>query len=399
MWTPEQVREWDQQYLMPTYRRQPPLFVRGEGAYLYDSDGKAYLDFVAGIAVCSLGHSHPRLVEAIRRQSEQLLHVSNLYLTAPQAVLAKRLCELTGMERVFFCNSGTEACEAAIKIVRKFARHQKGIEQGEILCLEGSFHGRTMGALSATFQTPYQEPFQPLLPGFKSVPRNDVKALQQAFNERTVALFVEPIQGESGIHRVNPLFLQEARVLCDRYGALLVIDEVQTGMGRTGKWFAWQHVGVQPDLMLLAKGLGGGVPIGACLARGAAATTFQPGDHGSTFAANPLATTAALTVIEVIEQEQLIQNAAQLGHSLHETFRQMQAENYPIAEVRGLGLMNGLALTLPIAKQVATEALRRGLLVNPIGEDVLRLVPPLIITQKEVDQAIRILRECLHPTT
>ncbi|MDW8107626.1 MAG: acetylornithine transaminase [Armatimonadota bacterium] len=387
----EEVAALDQQYLLPVYRRLPVLFVRGQGARLYDEQGNAYLDFLAGIAVCSVGHSHPHLVRRICEQAATLMHVSNFFLTEPQARLAQRLCQLSGMEKAFFCNSGAEANEMAIKIARKFANAIKRVPDYEILALEGSFHGRTMGALSATMQAKYQDPFQPLLPGFRMLPRNDIDALHAAFSERTAAIILEPIQGEGGIHPIREEYLQEARRLCDRYNALLIVDEVQTGFARTGKWFGYQHAGILPDMVALAKGLGGGFPVGACLMRGTAAQVLQPGEHGTTYGGNLLACVAALAVIEIIEQEGLLENAARVGAYLKARLEALQHTGAPIREVRGRGLMLGVELSLPIARTIVQKALARRLILNAIGETILRLTPPLIITEQEVDEAIGIL--------
>lgn len=387
------VWDLDQTYIMPAYRRYPPLFVRGVGAYLYDEQGNAYLDFLAGIAVCALGHCHPRMVRRIQQQAETLIHTSGLLLTEPAARLAEKLCAVSGMERVFFCNSGAEACETALKIVRKYANAVKQSPDYEILVLEGSFHGRTMGALSATAQTKYQEPFRPLLPGFRVIPRNDLEALQLAFSERTAGIFLEPIQGEGGIHPLSDAFLETARALCDRYEALMVVDEVQSGLGHTGKWFAYQHTRIVPDLVTVAKGLGGGIPIGACLARGPASTLLQPGEHGSTFGGNPLATATALEVLDTLEAEGLLENAEQMGALMRQQLACLQSEGAPIAEVRGRGLMLGVQLTQPIARRVAQHAFNKRLILSAVGDWVLRLVPPLIITENEVRQASEILRE------
>ncbi|MEN3000903.1 MAG: acetylornithine transaminase, partial [Armatimonadota bacterium] len=387
-----QVWALDQQYLMRTYRRQPALFVRGEGAFLYDSEGNRYLDFLAGVAVCSVGHCHPHLVARIQQQAERLMHISNLLLSEPQARLAARLCELTGMERAFFCNCGAEACETAIKIARKFANTHKGTPDYEILVLDGSFHGRTMGAISATIQPKYQQPFVPLLPGFRALPRNDLHALREAFSERTAAILLEPIQGESGVNPLTDEYLLETQALCQRHHALLIVDEVQTGMGRTGKWFAYQHLGLMPDVVTLAKGLGGGFPVGACLARGVAAEILQVGDHGSTFGGNPLACTAALATIEIIERENLCEQAARVGNYLQERLRELQRNGAPIQEVRGRGLLVGVQLTEPIARPVVDKAFAKRLIINPVGDWILRLAPPLVITEREVDAAMEILQ-------
>ena len=392
----EAIADLDQRYVLPVYRRQPVLFVRGAGARLYDEQGNAYLDFLAGIAVCNVGHCHPHLVERLCEQAHTLMHTSNFFLTAPQARLAQRLCALSGMEKVFFCNSGAEACEMGIKIARKFANAVKKTPDYEILTLEGSFHGRTMGALSATMQPKYQDPFKPLLLGFRALPRDDISALRNAFSDRTAAILLEPIQGEGGIYPLSEEYLQEARRLCDRYNALLIVDEVQAGFGRTGKWFAYQHAGVHPDIVATAKGLGGGFPIGACLMRGVATEVLQAGEHGTTYGGNPLACTAALAVIEIIEQENLLENAARVGAYLQARLRELQASGAPIREVRGRGLMVGVELTLPIARTVFQKALERRLILNAIGETILRLVPPLIITESDVDEAIEVLEAVMR---
>ncbi|OYT75928.1 MAG: aspartate aminotransferase family protein [Armatimonadetes bacterium JP3_11] len=387
----ETVAELDQRYVLPVYRRQPIVFVRGAGARLYDDQGNAYLDFLAGIAVCSVGHCHPHLVQRICEQAGTLMHTSNFFLTEPQARLAQRLCALSGMEKAFFCNSGAEACELGIKIARKFANAVKKTPDYEILTLEGSFHGRTMGALSATMQAKYQEPFKPLLPGFRALPRNDLHALRDAFSERTAAILLEPIQGEGGIHPIHDEYLQEARHLCDRYNALLIVDEVQAGFGRTGKWFAYQHAGVLPDVVAVAKGLGGGFPVGACLMRGVATEVLQAGEHGTTYGGNPLACSAALAVIEIIEQENLLENAACVGAYLQGRLRALQSHGAPICEVRGRGLMVGVELTHPVARTVFQKALARRLILNAVSDTVLRIVPPLVITQSDVDESIEVL--------
>lgn len=385
------IWDLDRTYIMPTYRRYPTLFVRGAGAYLYDEKGNAYLDFLAGIAVCVLGHCHPRMVQRLQQQAGTLIHTSGLLLTEPVARLAQKLCALSGMERAFFCNSGAEACETALKIVRKHANTVKGTPDYEVLVLEGSFHGRTIGALSATAQPKYQEPFKPLLSGFRVIPRNDIEALQSAFSERTAGMFMEPIQGESGIHPLSDAFIQTARQLCDKYNAMLVLDEVQSGVGRTGKWFAYQHTTVMPDVIALAKGLGGGIPIGACLARGHSATLLQPGEHGSTFGGNPLVTATALEVLETIEEEDLLTNAREMGEFLRQQFATLQSAGAPIVEVRGKGIMLGVQLSQPIARTVAQKAFEKRLILNAVGDWVLRLVPPLIITEKEAQEAIEVL--------
>jgi len=385
------VMELDSRYVMRTYARLPVVFVRGEGCFLYDADGKEYLDLVAGIAVNGLGHCPPKVVEAIREQAAVLMHTSNLYYTVLQPKLAKLLVEISGMSRAFFCNSGAEANEAAIKLARKAAKSCGNEAKFEIVTAEGSFHGRTLGAITATAQPKYQKPFEPLVPGFKRVPYNDADALRAAVGENTCAVIIEPVQGESGVHPAKPEFLTAARELCDRFGAALIFDEVQTGLGRTGRMFGYQHFGVVPDVMTLAKTLGGGFPIGCCLARDKWADVFEPGDHAATFGGNPLACAAAIAAVTEIKEGGWVENADRVGAY----FRHRLATLPAIKEVRGLGLMIAVEFEEPKAKSVAAKALQAGLIVNPIGESILRFVPPLIITQDLVDRAMSILSECL----
>ena len=389
-----QVKDWDEAHVMHTYARLPVTFVRGQGARLYDAAGKEYLDFLAGIAVNGLGHCHPRLVRAIQEQAATLMHTSNLYLTAPQAELAAKLCEISDFERVFFCNSGAEANEAALKIARKFGKAHGGDGKYHFVTAERSFHGRTLATVTATAQPKYQAPFTPLIPGFHYVPFNDIEALERAVTDDTCAVLLEPIQGEGGVYPAHRPYLEAARAICDKHQALLIFDEVQCGMGRTGKWWAYQHYGVVPDIMTLSKSLGGGVPIGACLARGEAAETLVPGDHGSTFAGNPLAARAALAVIETIEQEHLLANAHAMGeyfvHRLNEP-----ALRPKIKDIRAVGLMLGVELVQPDARRVLRESLERGLIVNAVGDHTLRLLPPLIITKEDIDEAMDILSTAL----
>lgn len=390
------AKSWDRDHVMRTYARQPVEFVRGEGSWLFDADGKRYLDCLSGIAVCAVGHSHPRFVEALRKQAGELVHVSNLYLTAPQAALARRLVELSDFERVFFCNSGAEANEAAIKLARKYGRSVGGDSKVEIVTARKSFHGRTLAAVTATGQPKYSEPFAPLPPGFVHVPFNDPDALRVAVGERTCAILLEPIQGEGGIHPADREYLGLARELADQYGALLMVDEVQTGMGRTGKMWAYRHYGVVPDVMTLAKGLGGGVPIGACLARGAAADVLQPGDHGSTFAGNPLAAAAAHAVLDILADEGLVPAAERKGDRFRDGIRRLQG-TFPdiVGDPRGMGLMLGVAVLKPVARRIVAAALERGLVINATSDDTLRLLPPLTISDAEIDEALVRLGEAL----
>ncbi len=388
------VRAADAAHAMHTYARLPVTFVRGQGAQLWDSDGREYLDFLAGISVNGVGHCHPRVVQALQEQVATLMHTSNLYHTAPQAELAARLCALSDMERVFLCNSGAEANEAAIKIARKHGKAVGGEGKFHIVTATQSFHGRTLATVTATGQPKYQAPFAPVVPGFSYVPFNDVDTLQAAVTDDTCALLLEPVQGESGVWPADPAFLQAARSLCDARGALLIFDEVQTGMGRTGTWWAYQQYGVVPDVMTLAKSLGGGFPIGACLARGAAAEVFVPGDHGSTFAGNPLACRASLAVLDTMEQEHLVANAHAMGAYFARRLQEL-AHAGKLTDIRARGLMVGVTLAAPDAKRVQADALERGLILNAIGDSILRFLPPLIITRADVDKAMDVLAAVL----
>ena len=372
-------------HLMNTYARQPVAFVRGEGAYLWDEAGKRYLDAVAGVAVNALGHAHPRLVKAIAEQAATLIHSSNLYRVLRQEELADKLCSLSGMDRAFFCNSGCEANEAAIKLARLYG-HGKGIEVPTIIVVEKAFHGRTMATLTATGSRKIQAGFEPLLSGFARVPFNDIDAIRHVaeHNKSVVAVLIETVQGEGGINILPPEYLAALRTLCDAQGWLLMLDEVQTGIGRTGTWFGFQHAGVVPDVIALAKGLGGGVPIGACLARGAAAEVFTPGTHGSTFGGNPLACAAALATLEAIEEEHLLDNARLPGEAIRAGLRNALDGVHGVLDVRGEGLMIGIELDRPCAELVGV-ARDAGVLINVTADSVIRLVPPLIYGADEVD--------------
>lgn len=372
-------------HLMNTYARLPVSFVRGEGVWLWDGQGKRYLDAVAGLAVNTLGHAHPRLVKALSEQVRTLIHTSNLYQVQKQEELAARLADLANMDKVFFCNSGAEANEAAIKLARLYG-HQKGIDNPTIIVMEKSFHGRTMATLSATGSRRAQAGFEPLMGGFARVTYNDVDAVAQVagHNKNIVAVLVEPIQGEAGIRVPLPLpdYFQGLRRICDEQGWLLILDEVQSGIGRTGKWFAHQHSGIKPDVMTLAKGLGSGVPIGACLAAGAAAEAFKPGSHGSTFGGSPLACVAALTTLAVIEEEKLMPHAVKLGEFIRNGLAQALAGVKEVVQIRGEGLMMGVELAQPCGG-IAELALEQGLLINVTAENVIRLLPALVMRQAE----------------
>jgi len=372
-------------HLMNTYARQPVAFVRGEGAYLWDESGKRYLDAVAGVAVNGLGHAHPKLVKAICEQAATLIHSSNLYRIPKQEELAERLCALSGMDRAFFCNSGCEANEAAIKLARLYG-HGKGIEVPTIIVMEKAFHGRTMGTLTASGSRKIQAGFEPLLSGFARVPFGDIEAIRQVaeHNKSVVAVLVEVVQGEGGINVLPSAFLVELRQICDAHGWLLMLDEVQTGIGRTGTWFGFQHSGVVPDVMALAKGLGSGVPIGACLARGEAAEVFKPGSHGSTFGGNPLACATALATLNIIEEENLLENVQVRGEAIRSGLRQVLANVPGVVDIRGEGMMIGIELDRPCGElvDVARDA---GVLINVTADTVIRLVPPLIYGEAEVN--------------
>ena len=373
------------QHLMNTYSRQPVTFVKGEGVWLWDNQGEKYLDALAGVAVNGLGHAHPKLVKAISEQAGKLIHVSNIYQIAEQAALADKLCEISAMDKVFFCNSGCEANEAAIKLARLYG-HNKGIENPEIIVMDKSFHGRTMATLSATGSRKVQAGFEPLVSGFVRVPYDDVEAVKQVATRKNnvVAILVEPVQGEGGINIPKDAagYLEALREICDANGWLLMLDEVQTGIGRTGTWFAFQHTSIKPDVMTLAKGLGSGVPIGACVARGVAADVFTYGKHGSTFGGNPLATAAGLATLKIIEEEHLRENAEKIGNIMRESFLAELKTTQGVVTVRNAGLMIGIELDRPCGDLVKL-ALEDHLLINVTAEKVVRLLPPLIMNEAE----------------
>jgi acetylornithine/N-succinyldiaminopimelate aminotransferase len=373
---------------MQVGRRLPVTFVRGQGCLVYDDAGNEYLDMVAGIAVNLLGHAHPEVAAAVAQQAKTLIHTSNLYFTQPQVELARRLVELSFPCRVFFCNSGAEANEAAIKLARKWGTHNRsGAHQ--IITTLGSFHGRTLATVTAGGQPKYSDPFKPLPEGFVHVPYNDLDAIEAATTARTVAVMLEPVMGEIGVVPAKPGYLAGVRRWCDEQGLLLILDEVQTGLGRTGRWFAHQHHGITPDVMTLAKGLGGGVPIGACLAA-PKADVFEPGDHGSTFGGNPLACAAALAVLNVIERDGLVGHAAEMGEMLNAGIHSLGGK-----EVRGLGLMQAVEFAEPRAKAFQQACLEARLVVNAVDDHTIRFVPPLIITAEQIDRAQHTMHEVL----
>ena len=376
---------------MSTYQRLDVSFVSGQGPWLVDERGERYLDALSGIAVCGLGHAHPRVAQVVAEQAARLVHTSNLYRIPLQEQLAQRLTGIAGLERAFFCNSGAEANEAAIKICRKFA-HQKRLDNPVIVVMNGGFHGRTLSTLSATGNPKAQEGFAPLLAGFHYIPYDDVQALLdlEGGPEQIVAVMLEPVQGENGVATPRPGYLQALRTICDRNGWLLVLDEVQTGLCRTGAWFAYQHENIRPDIATLAKSLGNGLPIGACLAAGTAAELLTPGSHGSTFGGNPLAAAAALTVIELMDEQKLAARAAELGTIMLARFKAELGGLKEVIEARGKGLMIGIELARPCAELVG-RALERRLLINVAAEKVVRLLPPLIISDAEMNEIVDVV--------
>ncbi len=372
------------QHLMPTYNRLPLAFIRGEGVWLEDTEGKKYLDALSGIAVCGLGHSHPDISKAICDQASTLMHTSNLYEIPLQTRLADRLAKLTGMDKVFFANSGAEANEAAIKIARLYG-HKKGIDTPSILVCEGSFHGRTMATLSATGNRKVRAGFEPLLRGFSRIPYNDLDAVRDAATNdpNVVAILVEPVQGEGGIIIPDEGYLASLREICDENGWLLMLDEIQTGLCRSGKWFAHQHAGIVPDVMTLAKALGNGMPVGACVVNSEAAQVFEPGNHGSTFGGNPLASATALAVLDVLERDNLADQASQSGELLQQLFAESLADKAGIKEIRGMGLLLAIELDRPCGELVMKAADQR-LLINVTANSVIRLLPPLICSESDL---------------
>lgn len=377
-------------YVMHTYGRIPLALVRGEGARVWDAEGREYLDFVGGLAVCSLGHCHPAVTEAIAAQARTLMHVSNLYHIGPQSKLAKVLAENSCGDKVFFCNSGAEANEAAIKLARKYAKKNPGPDKYEIITALKSFHGRTLAAITATGQAKYQQGFEPLPQGFKYVPFNDLDALKEAIGPHTCGVMLEPVQGEGGVNEATPEYMSGVRELCNEKGLLLIFDEVQCGLGRTGKFLACQHYGVEPDIITLAKALGGGFPIGAMLAREGVASAFSPGDHASTFGGNPLACAAGLAAMDQLLNNGVVDNAARVGEYFRHKLASLSSRYNFISEVRGRGLLLGVELAVD-GREAVFRCQDRGLLINCVNNNVLRFIPPLIITEKDVDAALEIL--------
>ena len=377
-----------QDHMMQTYLRWPVEFVEGRGATLIDAEGVPYLDLMSGIAVSSVGHAHPVVADAIARQARKLIHVSNLYRTGPQRELAERLASLSGGMRAFFANSGAETIEAALKLARKWGARERGPGTYKVIAAENSFHGRTFGALAATGQPAKRAAFEPLPPGFTFVPFGDIGALEASMSPEVAAVLLEPIQGEGGVVVPPPDYLQRVRALCNQHDVLLILDEIQTGLGRTGRWFASEHFDVQPDIVCLAKALGGGLPIGACLAKPEVADAFAPGDHATTFGGGPVQSAAALAVLDVIEHEDLLARATSSGEMLLKGLEQISPEG---SQVRGIGLLLGVELKEPTARRVAEIAFEHKVLVNDATPNVVRLAPPLVIADEDIDRALEVL--------
>jgi len=390
----EEIQQMVSQYVMNTYDRFPLAITRGRGCRVYDAEGREYLDCVAGIAVNTLGYGHPDLVAAIERQVRHLIHTSNLYYTENQGQLARRLVEQSFADKVFFCNSGAEANEAAIKLARRYAHQHFGPSRSEIITMVNSFHGRTMATLTATGQTKVQEGFEPLLPGFTYVPLNNIESLEKALSDRTAAVMLELIQGEGGVVVANQAYLRAVRDLCSQRDIVLIVDEVQTGMGRTGTLFAYDQFGIQPDVMTLAKGLGGGLPIGACLATDKVAKVFEPGSHASTFGGNPLACAAALEVLQILLEGGELERSGEKGAYLEKGLRALKERIPLIKDVRGMGLLQGIELSID-GKPIVMDCLARRVIINCTMGRVLRLVPPLIIQIGEIDHLLTVLSDVL----
>jgi acetylornithine/N-succinyldiaminopimelate aminotransferase len=375
-----------------TYKRFPIVITKGKGCSLWDTEGKKYIDFVSGIAVCNLGHAHPKVSEALSKQADILLHVSNLYYTEPQIELACRLTENSFADRVFFCNSGAEANEAAIKLARKYFKDKGEKERYRIVTMEKSFHGRTMATLSATGQEKIRKGFEPILEGFDHIPFNDIDALQKSIGPSTCAVLLEPIQGEGGVRCPDPDYLKAVRRLCDETEVLLIFDEIQTGMGRTGKFFAYEHFGIEPDIMTLAKALANGLPIGAMLAREEVAEVFGPGSHASTFGGTPIVTAASVQVVKVLLEENIIDHCARMGAYFKERLSGLKAKHESIVDVRGMGLLLGMKLEME-GDTIVKSCMEKGFLINCIQGNILRFIPPLIIEKEEIDALVACLDE------
>jgi predicted acetylornithine/succinylornithine family transaminase len=381
-----------EKYVAHTYARYPVLLVRGKGTRVWDLEGEEYLDFVSGLGVCSLGHCHPKVIKAIQDQAERLIHVSNLYYIEPQIQLASLLCKHSFADKVFFCNSGAEANEGAFKLARKYAKEKMGKNRYEIITMERSFHGRTLATLTATGQEKFHKGYEPLMPGFKYVPFNDLGAVKKGIDSKTCAVMLEPIQGEGGVNCPSEGYLKALREVCDEKGLLLIFDEVQVGMGRTGKLFAYEHDGVEPDMLTLAKSLAGGVPIGALLIREGIAESFNPGDHASTFGGNPLATAAGVAALSAMLEEGMLENCQKIGNYFLSQLEEIKKKFPFVKEVRGKGLILGMELKID-GSSIVKEMLRKKILINCTMGNVLRFLPPLISTKEEVDRVVKALEE------
>ncbi|HHW30709.1 MAG TPA: aspartate aminotransferase family protein [Clostridiaceae bacterium] len=391
-----EVIEMDKKYYMNTFgNRTPVCFQYGKGINLWDDKGNKYYDFLAGIAVNALGHSHPRLVKAIQEQAEKFIHCSSLYYIENQAKLAKVLVENSCADKVFFANSGAEANEGAIKLARLYFKKKGFNDKYEIITLENSFHGRTLATIAATGQEKYQKPYCPLTPKFTKVPINDLAALENAINDNTCAIMLEPVQGESGVRPTTYEYMQGVRKLCDEKGILLILDEVQCGLGRTGKLFGYQHYDIEPDIFTLAKALGGGFPIGALCAKDFVAQAFEPGDHGSTFGGNPLACAAGLAVMDVLLNENLVDNADKMGRYFAGKLSDLKEKYSVITEIRYKGLLLGIQFSIPKAKEIKDECFNRGYLIGNVGTNILRISPPLIVTEEDIDGMVSVLDSVL----
>ena len=381
-----------EKYVANTYARYPVLLVRGKGTRVWDLEGEEYLDFVSGLAVCNLGHCHPKVVKAIQEQAEKLIHVSNFYYIEPQIQLASLLCKYSFADKVFFCNSGAEANEGAFKLARKYAKEKIGKDRYEIITMERSFHGRTLATLTATAQEKFHKGYDPLMPGFKYVPFNDIKTLRNAIDSKTCAVMLEPIQGEGGVNCPSEGYLKSLRKICDEAGLLLIYDEVQVGMGRTGKLFAYEHDGIEPDMLTLAKSLAGGVPIGALLIKEEIADSFKPGDHASTFGGNPLATAAGVAAFTTILDEGMLENCQKMGAHFLSQLEEIKKKFPFVKEVRGKGLILGMELKID-GSPIVREMLKKKILINCTMGNVLRFLPPLIVTKEEIDRVVWTLEE------
>jgi len=381
-----------EQYVANTYARYPVLLVRGKGTRVWDLEGEEYLDFVSGLAVCNLGHCHPKVVKAIQDQAEKLIHVSNFYYIEPQIQLASLLCKRSFADKVFFCNSGAEANEGAMKLARKYAKEKMGKDRHEIITMERSFHGRTLATLTATGQEKFHKGYEPLMPGFKYVPFNDIGAVKNAIDSKTCAVMLEPIQGEGGVNCPSEGYLKALREICDKKGLLLIFDEVQVGMGRTGKLFAYEHDEVEPDMLTLAKSLAGGVPIGALLIKRGIADSFKPGDHASTFGGNPLATAAGVAALTTILEEGMLENCQKMGDYFISQLEEIKKKFPFVKEVRGKGVILGMELKID-GSSIVKEMLKKKILINCTMGNVLRFLPPLIVTKEEIDRVIKTLEE------